>query len=305
MQIGVVVPQGFMGEYDRWTSERAWSRSVTIARQAEALGFESIWLFDHLQTLRGPTDEITFESFTALAALAALTTRVRLGQLVLCAGYRNAALTAKMISTLDTISGGRVELGIGAGWKADEWDAYGFGFRPAPERMAILADSLEVIVRMLVPGRSRRASYQGRFASARDAVNVPKPIQQPRLPVMVGGNGPHVTWRLAGDLQTNSTSTVSPLPRLPVFLRPFTPDALRLTATRLHSPCQSTHRRFQVRSVQESSECPFSLPTGNLGSSAFSCSSAPLQQVTMHSRTSQKMPSRPAHSSMVIPPPHD
>jgi outer membrane protein OmpA-like peptidoglycan-associated protein len=110
MRIGIITPQGWTGEYDGWEPERAWSRTVAVARQAEGLGFESVWLFDHFHTVPRPTDEITFESFTTLSALAALTQRVRLGQIVICNGFRNPALTAKMASTLDTISGGRFEL---------------------------------------------------------------------------------------------------------------------------------------------------------------------------------------------------
>ncbi len=197
MRVGVIVPQGWTGEYDGWPAERAWSRTVWVAQQAERLAFESVWLFDHLHTVPVPTDEITFESFTSLAALAALTSRVRLGQIVICNGFRNPALVAKMISTMDVISGGRMELGIGAGWKRDEWLAYGYGFPGRHERLAALGDALEVISRMVAPGRSVHATYDGRYARVEDAINVPKPIQQPRVPIMVGGNGPNVTWRLA------------------------------------------------------------------------------------------------------------
>ena len=122
---------------------------------------------------------------------------MRLGHIVICTAFRNPALTAKMISTLDVISGGRMELGIGAGWKRDEWLAYGYGFPETRERLAMLADHLEVITRMLQGGRSDHATYEGTYASVRDAINVPKPLQQPRVPIMVGGNGPQVTWRLA------------------------------------------------------------------------------------------------------------
>ena len=146
---------------------------------------------------RGPTDEITFESFTWLAALAALTTRVRLGHIVICTAFRNPALTAKMICTMDAISAGRMELGIGAGWKRDEWLAYGYGFPETKARLARLGDDLEVITRMLAPGRAAHATFAGTYAHVRDAINVPKPVQQPRVPIMVGGNGPNVTWRLA------------------------------------------------------------------------------------------------------------
>jgi F420-dependent oxidoreductase-like protein len=194
MQIGIIVPQGWTGEYDGWDAREAWKRTMAVAQQADALGYESIWLFDHFHTVPVPTDEITFESFTTLAALAALTRRVRLGHIVICTAFRNPALTAKMISTMDVISGGRMELGIGAGWKRDEWLAYGYGFPDTAERLAMLADHLGVIDAMLRPGH---ATFHGTHASVEDAINVPKPLQAPRVPIMVGGNGQKVTWRLA------------------------------------------------------------------------------------------------------------
>ncbi len=197
MRLGIIAPQGWVGEYDGWEPQRAWARTVAVAQQAEAIGAESVWLFDHFHTVPRPTDEITFESFTSLSALAALTRRVRLGQVVICNGFRNPALTAKMASTLDSISGGRFELGIGAGWKRDEWNAYGYGFPETKERLAMLHDALEVIGRMLEPGRETRATYEGDHHSVRDAINQPKPIQETGMPIMVGGNGPNVTWRLA------------------------------------------------------------------------------------------------------------
>jgi F420-dependent oxidoreductase-like protein len=197
MRVGVVVPQGWVHDYRGWEPQAAWERTVEVARQAEALGFESIWLYDHLHTHPRPSAEITFEPFTALTALAALTRRVRLGHVVICTGFRNPALTAKMISTLDTISGGRAELGIGAGWKRDEWVAFGYPFPGTTERLAMLGDHLEVITRMLAGGPDERAEFEGQYARVAGAYNVPKPIQRPRVPIMVGGNGPNVTWRLA------------------------------------------------------------------------------------------------------------
>ena len=115
--------------------------------QADRLGFESIWLFDHFHTVPRPTDEITFESFTSLSALAALTERVRLGHIVICTAFRNPALTAKMISTMDTDQRRADGAGIGAGWKRDEWLAYGYGFPETKERLARLGDDLGVITR--------------------------------------------------------------------------------------------------------------------------------------------------------------
>ena len=162
MKVGVLVPQGWKHEYDGWDPARAWANSIAYAQAADALGFESAWVFDHFHTVPTPTEEITFESFTMLAALAAVTTRVRLGHMVVCTGFRNPALTAKMASTIDVISGGRFELGIGAGWKRDEWLAYGYGFPETPERLAALRDHLEVITRMFAPGR---ATFAGAHAS--------------------------------------------------------------------------------------------------------------------------------------------
>jgi F420-dependent oxidoreductase-like protein len=197
MKIGAIVPQGWVGEYNGWDPLDAWRRTTEVARQADRLGFESIWLFDHFHTVPRPTDEITFESFTSLSALAALTERVRIGHIVICTAFRNPALTAKMISTMDSISGGRMELGIGAGWKRDEWLAYGYGFPGTRERLARLGDDLEVITSMLAGDKHQHAAYEGKYSRVRHAINVPKPIQRPRVPIMVGGNGPNVTWRLA------------------------------------------------------------------------------------------------------------
>lgn len=235
MKVGAILPNGWTGEYDGWDSRAAWARTVAVARQAERLGYESVWFWDHVHTVKvvkpegalypdvqpGKTDEITFEAYTSLSAIAALTSRVRLGQIVTCNGFRNPALLAKMVSTMDTISDGRMDLGIGAGWKEDEWAGYGYDYPPVPVRLAMLRDSLEVITRMFDGDRSRHATYDGRYASVHDAVNVPKPIQRPRVPIMVGGNGPNVTWRLAArfadELNLDNMSPAELLGKLPVI----------------------------------------------------------------------------------------
>jgi F420-dependent oxidoreductase-like protein len=194
MKAGIIVPQGWTGEYAGWQPRRAWERSLFVAEQAEELGFESVWAFDHFHTTPEPTDDMTFESFTFLTALSQHTERVRLGHIVMSAGFRNPALVAKMISMLDVVSDGRAEVGIGAGWKKDEWEAYGYGFPGRKERLDGLADALEVLRAMLSPGR---ATYEGAHSSVRGAINEPPGIQRPRIPIMVGGNGPERTWRLA------------------------------------------------------------------------------------------------------------
>jgi alkanesulfonate monooxygenase SsuD/methylene tetrahydromethanopterin reductase-like flavin-dependent oxidoreductase (luciferase family) len=121
------------------------------------------------------------------------TRRARLGHPVLAAAYRNPALTTKASSSVDVLSGGRAVLGIGAGWKQDEWIAYGYGFPDVRTRLAIFRDHLEVISRMLGPGR---ATYRGEHAHVIDAVHEPKGFDGP-VPILIGGNGPEVTWRLA------------------------------------------------------------------------------------------------------------
>jgi F420-dependent oxidoreductase-like protein len=212
VQVGLLIPQGWKGEYDGWDPADAWARTVDLAQHAEDLGFESAWVFDHFTTVPEPTDEITFESFSTLSALAMVTDRVRIGHMVICTGFRNPALTAKLASTIDVISGGRFELGIGAGWKDDEWIAYGYGFPSTNERLARLGDDLEVISRMLLPGR---ASYAGQYANVDGAINEPKGLQQPRIPIIVGGNGPNVTMRLAAKFADELNLVFRPLPEIP------------------------------------------------------------------------------------------
>ena len=194
MKAGLTLPQGCDREYLGLDAAQAWERTIAVAKRTEALGFESLWVYDHFQVDPPPEEAIVFDPFVELAAIAAVTERARLGHLVLAAAYRNAALTAKMISTLDVVSGGRTELGIGAGWKEDEWLAYGYGFPAAGERLAILRDHLEVITRMFASGP---ATYEGEHAHVLDAIHEPKGLQSPRIPIMVGGNGPKVTWRIA------------------------------------------------------------------------------------------------------------
>ena len=194
MRVGITLPQGCDREYLGLDPRRAWERTVEVAREAEDLGFESLWVYDHMTVDPPPEPAPVFEPIAELAAIAASTRSARLGHLVLAAAYRNPGLTAKAISTIDVISGGRAELGIGAGWKEDEWVAYGYGYPPAAARLAILADHLEIVTRLF---RDERATYEGRHAHVRDAIHEPKGLQEPRIPIVVGGNGPNVTWRLA------------------------------------------------------------------------------------------------------------
>jgi F420-dependent oxidoreductase-like protein len=240
MKVGLIIPQGHKHEYQGWDPVAAWARSLELAANAEGLGFESLWMLDHFHTAPDSTDDITFESFTLLTAIATITKRVRIGHLVVCTGFRNPALTAKLASTLDVASGGRFELGIGAGWKEDEWVAYGYGFPSVAERMAMLEEHLEIVTRLV---RTGRGSFEGQYASIHDAINVPTGVQ-PHLPIIVGGNGRERTAALAAKYGDE----------LNVF--DLAPDEVRTRIAEARDKCEAIGRdpgslRFSMYSIQE------------------------------------------------------
>ncbi len=198
MKVGVMIPQGWKYEYNGWDPAVAWARTIELARDAEALGFESEWVFDHFHTVPDVTDEITFESFTTLTAISGVTSRVRIGHMVICTGFRNPALVAKLAATLDVASGGRFELGIGGGLE---------GRRVARLRLRLSADQ------RAAGGTARRSGSDHADVRARPRhlstaaspewrrrLTFPKALQQPRPPIIVGGNGQDVTWRLAARI---------------------------------------------------------------------------------------------------------
>jgi F420-dependent oxidoreductase-like protein len=193
LKFGVFVPQGWKLEYSGWSAADAWARSVELAQQAEALGYDHLWVYDHVETVprREPTH--VFEAFTMLAALSQQTSRVGLGQLVTCAAYRNVGLLAKEAACVDVYSGGRLILGIGAGWYDREYQAYGYPFPSPRERLAILDESLQVIRRLWT---DETVTFDGEHVHLDGAYCDPKPIQQlPRI--LVGGGGEKVTLRIA------------------------------------------------------------------------------------------------------------
>jgi F420-dependent oxidoreductase-like protein len=156
-----------------------------IAQAAERLGYESIWVSDHFFMTPNTVDTNCLECYTVLTALARDTRRLRLGAMVASQSYRNPALLAKVAASLDHISGGRLNFGIGAGWKEVEYKAYGYPF-PAPAvRIRRLDEVIEVCRRMWTDDR---ASFEGRYYAVRDALSAPKPVQKP-LPIWVGGTG--------------------------------------------------------------------------------------------------------------------
>ena len=134
LRCGAFAPQGWKLEYTGWSAADAWARTKELAQLAETLGYDHLWVYDHVETVprREPTH--MFEAFTTLAALAQHTTTIKLGQLVTCAAYRNAGLLAKEAACVDVFSGGRLILGLGAGWYEREYQAYGYPVPDAPAR---------------------------------------------------------------------------------------------------------------------------------------------------------------------------
>lgn len=165
--------------------------TASWAWRAEALGFDSVWLSDHLFYSFGryglaPTPIAALDCLTALAGIAALTERVRLGTLVLCSPFRHPAVVAKMANTIDRLSSGRLDLGVGAGWLEEEFAAFGYRFGEIGERFALLRETLEVLEAL---ASGERATYEGPSVTLRGARALPTSIQRPGVPVWVGGKG--------------------------------------------------------------------------------------------------------------------
>ena len=155
------------------------------AQLAEKLGYDSVFCVDHLWQ-RGMPEVDHLEAWTLLSALAAVTERIRLGGLVLCSSYRNPALLAKMVSSLDHVSGGRVVLGIGAGWMDEEYRGYGYPFPSTLQRIEQLDEALEIIKRMF---GDEPADFQGKYYTVDKAYNKPAAVQKPHPPILIGGGG--------------------------------------------------------------------------------------------------------------------
>jgi len=174
------------------------SLGARLTRAAEAAGFDLVTVMDHFYQIRGvgPETDPMLEAYTTLSALAASTTRVRLGTLVTGVTYRNPALVAKMVTTLDVISGGRAILGIGAAWNDAEHAGYGYAFPPVRERMDRLQEALEIARLMF---RDERPSFSGRHYRLDRALNSPRPLQADGPKILVGGAGERRTLRLAAQ----------------------------------------------------------------------------------------------------------
>ncbi|MCZ6714179.1 MAG: TIGR03560 family F420-dependent LLM class oxidoreductase [Deltaproteobacteria bacterium] len=180
-RFGVTLPQ----------IKRSWEETRAAAIEFDALGFDSVWVCDHLYGVPLPTLPI-LEAWSLLAALAAVTKRVELGTLVTPPFFRNPAVLAKQIATIDQISNGRCIVGLGAGWFSAEFEGHGCEFPSLRERMRALEETAEILKRMW---SEERASYQGSYASIHEVICEPKPVRRP--PILIGGGGERVLMGIA------------------------------------------------------------------------------------------------------------
>ena len=194
IKFGVLVPQGWHLDLESIADpEEKFEAMVKVGVEAERLGFDSIWLYDHFHTVPYPKVETNFECWISTAALARETSRVRIGQMVTCNSYRPPALLAKMASTVDVLSHGRLDFGIGAGWYEHEYLAYGYPFPDGPERLRMLGEALQVFHAMW---SEPYANFEGKYYQLHGAINEPKGVQKPHIPIWVGGGGEKVTLKL-------------------------------------------------------------------------------------------------------------
>lgn len=195
MHFGVFIPQGWRLDLAGIDPDDQWPTMARLAGQAESLDYDSIWVYDHFHTVPVPSQEPTYEAWTLMAAFAAITERVRLGQMCTCNGYRSPSYLAKVAASIDVISGGRVEMGIGGGWYEHEYLAYGYPFPKASVRLGELDEAVQIMRAMW--SDEPTASFHGRHYTIDGAICQPKPRQDPSIPMWIAGGGEQLTLRTA------------------------------------------------------------------------------------------------------------
>ena len=194
MRFGAFVPQGWRLDLVDIKPADQWQVMADAAQRMEAAGFDSVWVYDHFHTVPEPTQEATHEAWTLMAALATVTDTVRLGQMCTANSYRSPAYLAKVAATVDVISGGRLEMGIGAGWYEHEYLGYGYEFPKASVRIGQLREGVEIMRRMWTEDE---VAYEGKHYTLAGAICAPKPLQDPMIPMWIAGGGEQLTLRIA------------------------------------------------------------------------------------------------------------
>ncbi|EID10754.1 LLM class F420-dependent oxidoreductase [Mycolicibacterium phlei] len=208
MRFGLFIPQGWRLDLVDIPVEEQWPVMRDLALYADATeAWDSLWVYDHFHTVPVPTDEATHEAWSLMAAYAATTSRIRLGQMCTAMSYRNPVYLAKVAATTDIISGGRVQMGIGAGWYEHEWLAYGYGFPSARERLARLDEGVQI---MRDAWRDGRVTFEGRHYHVNGAIVQPKPLQDGGIPLWIAGGGEKVTLRIAAKFAQYTNFTCEP-----------------------------------------------------------------------------------------------
>ena len=193
MKIGAMVPQGWRMDLHDIKPEQQWDTIIEASARIEKLNYASVWVYDHFHTVPSPTQDPTFECWSLMAALSQVTENVRIGQMCTCNSYRNPAYLTKVASTIDSMSGGRLEFAIGAGWYDQEYKAYGYDYPSAGVRLKMLEEALQIYIAMTTQDK---ASFEGDYYKIKDAINQPKPLKKPSPPLWVCGGGEKVTLKL-------------------------------------------------------------------------------------------------------------
>lgn len=195
LRFGTFVPQGWRLDLIEIADPIEKYEAMTrVAKAADGLAvYDSIWVYDHFHTVPRIEQEAVFEAWTITAALARDTERVKIGQMVTCIGYRNPALLAKIASTVDVLSHGRLYCGIGAGWYEHEWKAYGYGFPETRDRMRAFREATEIMVKMWT---ETTPTFEGEYFKINGPINEPRGVQKPYPSLWIGGGGEQVTLKL-------------------------------------------------------------------------------------------------------------
>ncbi len=208
MRFGLFIPQGWrldlvgIEPVDQW---RVMSDLATYVDEGDI--WDSLWVYDHFHTVPMPTNEATHEAWSLMAAFAATTSRIKLGQMCTAMSYRNPAYLAKVAATADIISGGRVQMGIGGGWYEHEWRAYGYGFPSAGVRLARLDEGVQI---MRDAWRDGAVTFNGKHYQVDGAIVAPKPLQDEGIPLWIAGGGEKVTLRIAAKYAQYTNFTAEP-----------------------------------------------------------------------------------------------
>jgi F420-dependent oxidoreductase-like protein len=207
MQFGLFIPQGWRLDLVGIPPERHWDVMRELAAYADEGAWDSLWVYDHFHTVPVPTAEATHEAWSLMAAYAASTSRIKLGQMCTAMSYRNPVYLAKVAATVDVISGGRLQMGIGGGWYEHEWRAYGYGFPSAGVRLARLDEGVQI---MRDAWRDGVVTFSGAHYQADGAIVQPKPLQRGGVPLWIAGGGEQKTLRIAAKYAQYTNFTPEP-----------------------------------------------------------------------------------------------